>query len=355
MTCCVGLAQETVTEKSYWARNGSVSSVGEVFLIDDSWGQKVKTDIKTGEWKTYYEKGSLWTIGNYSNGKEEGLWKSYHQNGELFSIGNYSNGEDDGEWKFYHENGNLKGIGYYSYGKVDGEWKYYHENGELDQIGNYSKGEFVGEWKHYYPSGKLYVIQKFENDDTYSERIYHENGNLQYNRQFKNGKETGILKTYNINGELESEVDYDLVNGVNYLLETDGKNYAKAKELLLKSAKRGNEQAEYLLGYMYNFGMGVSINYEFAKEWYKKSCDKNYYNACYNIVIIILNKEESILNEMNTLGTTEAENKRYNELKKMRLDVYKEALPYLEKAYSIDSSNEDVKNTITNIKNALNN
>ncbi len=345
-TCCIVSAQTTKIDNEYYS-NGKLKGTGTVQihgtrtehisdgLFDSGRIEERLYTSRIGEWKFYYESGQLESSGKYSDGKKNGEWKEYYESGELERTGNYANGDKVGKWKGYYESGQLKIIEDYSLNSIS--YIEYYKNGNKSQESFFSsKDEKYGAKVH----GPF--------------KQYYENGNLKVSANFDYGTYVGIIKSYDENGNLESEGDYDLVNGSKYLLELDGKNYAKAKELLLKSAKRGNNQAEYYLGYLYHTGIGVSINHDLAIEWYTKSCDKNYYDACYNIGVIILNNVESIVNEMNDLGTSEAENKRYDELEKIRLNIYKEALPYFEKAYSGDNSNNELEQTISNIKKVIN-
>ena len=56
---------------------------------------------------------------------------------------------------------------------------------------------------------------------------------------------------------------------------------------------------------------------------------------------------------MNKLGTSEKDNKRYEVLKAKREGIFKEALPYLEKAFELNPTNEDVSATLLNVYGAL--
>ena len=52
---------------------------------------------------------------------------------------------------------------------------------------------------------------------------------------------------------------------------------------------------------------------------------------------------------MNGLGSSAADDKRYNELKGKRLQLYKDAIPYLESAFENDSKNLAAARTLMNI------
>ena len=56
---------------------------------------------------------------------------------------------------------------------------------------------------------------------------------------------------------------------------------------------------------------------------------------------------------MNKLGTSEKDNKKYEVLKKQREDLFKSAIPYLEKANELNPENKDVAITLLNVYSAL--
>ncbi|MDQ7917666.1 tetratricopeptide repeat protein [Mesonia sp. MT50] len=85
----------------------------------------------------------------------------------------------------------------------------------------------------------------------------------------------------------------------------------------------------------YNLGVTASKmgDPEKAIGYYKKAIkiDPEMLNANINIASAILNKEKGIIEEMNGLGMSNADNKRYKELQEERNSLYTEATPYLEK------------------------
>ncbi|MBL4904842.1 MAG: tetratricopeptide repeat protein [Flavobacteriaceae bacterium] len=83
-----------------------------------------------------------------------------------------------------------------------------------------------------------------------------------------------------------------------------------------------------------------------AKEYYLKaiSLDSEYNDAYMNVAVLILDENESIVDEMNTNPS----NKRYSELEKKQLSVFREAMPYLEKADSLKRTIDTVR-TLLNI------
>ena len=93
---------------------------------------------------------------------------------------------------------------------------------------------------------------------------------------------------------------------------------------------------------------------ESAREYYEKAIeiDPNYENAYLNLVALILEGESSIVEQMNSLGTSAADNAKYDDLKTQREDLYKECIPILKSLIEI-SENEDAVKTMMNIYGTL--
>ena len=60
-----------------------------------------------------------------------------------------------------------------------------------------------------------------------------------------------------------------------------------------------------------------------------------------------------MIEEMNSLGMSTADYNRYDELKIERENLYKSAIPYLEKVYDLENDNLDAVRTLKNIYSAL--
>lgn len=93
-----------------------------------------------------------------------------------------------------------------------------------------------------------------------------------------------------------------------------------------------------------------------AIEYYKKAIefDPNMVSAYFNLSATILEKENSILEQMNK-ALAAGNNAKYDELAAQRKELYKQALPYLEKAITIKPDNESVLRTMMNIYYVLGN
>jgi Flp pilus assembly protein TadD len=72
-------------------------------------------------------------------------------------------------------------------------------------------------------------------------------------------------------------------------------------------------------------------------------------NARINIAYIILSKEAPLVEQMNSLGMSKADQKKYEELAQERQGIYKEALPHLQKVMVKDPTNIEAARTMMNI------
>lgn len=107
------------------------------------------------------------------------------------------------------------------------------------------------------------------------------------------------------------------------------------------------------------FNLGVlsfeSGDKESAKSYYQKAIDLDpgYINAQINMAALILDSEQAIVDQMNNLGTSAADDKKYDELKAKRQQVYKDAIPYLKAALETDPNNLQAAKTLMNIYSAV--
>ncbi len=102
----------------------------------------------------------------------------------------------------------------------------------------------------------------------------------------------------------------------------------------------------------YNLGVvsGELGEKDVAISYYEKSIelDPSNENSYLNLVALILDGEQEIVNEMNSLGTSRADNLKYDELKGLRENLYKECVPILKDLISINNNIEAIR-TLMNI------
>lgn len=90
---------------------------------------------------------------------------------------------------------------------------------------------------------------------------------------------------------------------------------------------------------------------EKSREFYEKAIaiDPNMENAYLNLVALILEDEATIVEEMNSLGNSRADNLKYDELKGKRETLYLECVPILKELIGIDEKNLEAVKTLRNI------
>ncbi|HLF51391.1 tetratricopeptide repeat protein [Flavobacterium sp.] len=143
------------------------------------------------------------------------------------------------------------------------------------------------------------------------------------------------------------------------LIATEANLYLKAgdmatyKKLISEVLEKNPNNADLI----FNLGVISYNNKELidAEKYYLKAIevDPKYSNAYLNLAILKLDAEKTLIDQMNKLGNTPAENKKYEVLKKKREDVFKSAIPYLEKVVEFDEKNAEASRTLLNVYNAL--
>lgn len=107
------------------------------------------------------------------------------------------------------------------------------------------------------------------------------------------------------------------------------------------------------------FNLGVvnadKGDHEMAIDYYNKAIamDPTYTKAYLNAAALTLEKEGALIEEMNSLGMSTADYNRYDELKIERENLYRSAVPYLEKVYELENDNLNAARTLKNIFSAL--
>lgn len=132
----------------------------------------------------------------------------------------------------------------------------------------------------------------------------------------------------------------------------DLKDFDSYKKLVNEVLEKNPNDADL----NYNLGVIASkSNPVDAEKYYKRAIEikPDYVNAYLNLAILKLDADKKIIDEMNKLGNSDKDTKRYEVLKKQRNDMFLATLPYLEKANELDPKNEDVATTLLNVYGAL--
>jgi tetratricopeptide (TPR) repeat protein len=142
-----------------------------------------------------------------------------------------------------------------------------------------------------------------------------------------------------------------ILTEANLYLET--KDYETYKKLVAEALEKNPNDADLV------FNLGVlsanAKNTAEAEKYYKRvmEIDPKYVNAYINFAALKLEQEKVIIDEMNKLGTSTKDMKRYEVLKTQREDLFKSIIPYLEKGVELDPTNIDVSKTLLNVYSAL--
>ena len=88
-----------------------------------------------------------------------------------------------------------------------------------------------------------------------------------------------------------------------------------------------------------------------ARSYYESAIelDPSYAASYLNLAALILDGEPELVEKMNSLGNSRADNIKYEQLQKQREGLFLEAVPVLEKLTKIDSSNVEALTTLKNI------
>ena len=142
-----------------------------------------------------------------------------------------------------------------------------------------------------------------------------------------------------------------ILTEANLYLETE--DYDTYKKLIGEVLKNNPNDADLL----FNLGVlsGNAKNSADAEKYYTKVIEikPDYINAYINLAALKLENEKAIIDEMNKLGNSAKDMKRYDELKVKRNNLFKSTIPYLKKAVELDPKNEDVSKTLLNVYSAL--
>jgi tetratricopeptide (TPR) repeat protein len=128
------------------------------------------------------------------------------------------------------------------------------------------------------------------------------------------------------------------------------------KKLISEAVAKNPNDATlfYNLGVISSQSKDPSAKLEAEKNYIKAiEIDPNYKDAYMNLTVLKLDGEQESVEQMNKLGTSPADNKKYDALKVKRENLYKSALPYLEKANELFVGDKAVKSTLLNVYNAL--
>ena len=150
----------------------------------------------------------------------------------------------------------------------------------------------------------------------------------------------------------ENPDDLDLLfSEANVQLKLDNKQ--AFKDLMIEATEKDPDNPEL----QYNLGVitSESGDNKLAETYYRKAIqlDPQYADAYLNLAAVILDQEAPLVEEMNNLGTSRADNLKYDKLLAQRQSLYKSAIPFLSKRLELKPQDIDTARTLMNIYSVL--
>ena len=158
---------------------------GNLDVLNNDWGvdavefNKDYVDgVLHGTEKSYYQSGSIRSIGHFKRGILEGIVTGYYEDGSIQVRAIYDNGVKQGRVIHYYPNGNKQLEAFYTDDKFDGVRSTWYENGKPMETMPYSKGLAHGTGRTYYETGGVFEEAKFEYGEPKIMRVFTEDGKL---------------------------------------------------------------------------------------------------------------------------------------------------------------------------------
>lgn len=137
----------------------------------------------------------------------------------------------------------------------------------------------------------------------------------------------------------------------NFHLQNDDK--AKFESVMNEAIQKDPTNPELY----YNLGVTSSEagNIDMAKQYYEKALqlDPNHVNANINFGALLVQGDQAIIDKMNALGFSREDQKKYEQYKSEREQLLKSAIPYFEKALSVEPDNQYAIANLVGIYGAL--
>lgn len=170
-----------------------------------------KNNMPYGDFKYYYESGSIKAVNSFSPDGIICRSKNYHENGKLKAIGKYIKQKKDSTWTYYSEIDEVVILKEnYKHGVLTGTvTAYYPENKKIAELTTYENGEKNGEFKKYFADGTIMAEGYFTKglpDKAFVS--YYPNGKTKVKGKYKNGLRVGEWKYYDEKGKSITEDEF---------------------------------------------------------------------------------------------------------------------------------------------------
>jgi len=305
--------------------NGSSKYTSDIAMLIDSLGIEAVTQAIAENKAGNFKKAASLLILIYNVDKEKNVDYLYYAASSAVNDNNF-----DLALSYYQE---LKEIGYT--GQVT---KYYATDVETGEELDLSEENYI-------------LFQKLKQYSNFRTEVLEsklpeiiKNIALIYVQQERNDLAIGAIKEARLANPLD--VGLILTEANLYIQLGDKMKFAE----LMKEAisKDPNNHILY-------FNLGVITaeqgNRTDARSYYERAIELDpSYDASYlNLAALILNGETELVDQMNSLGTSRADNVKYEKLQKQRESLFLEAVPVLQKLIDIDPTNTEALTTLKNI------
>lgn len=305
--------------------NGSSKYTSDIAMLIDSLGIEAVTQAIAENKAGNFKKAASLLILIYNVDKEKNVEYLYYAASSAVNDNNF-----DLALSYYQE---LKEIGYT--GQVT---KYYATDVETGEELDLSEENYI-------------LFQKLKQYSNFRTEVLEsklpeiiKNIALIYVQQERNDLAIGAIKEARLANPLD--VGLILTEANLYIQLGDKMKFAE----LMKEAisKDPNNHILY-------FNLGVITaeqgNRTDARSYYERAIElDSSYDASYlNLAALILNGETELVDQMNSLGTSRADNVKYEKLQKQRESLFLEAVPVLQKLIDIDPTNTEALTTLKNI------
>lgn len=118
-----------------------------------------------------------------------------------------------GDYREYYDDGTLKAEIYIKDGNPEGLYVIYHPNGTPQEIRSYRNGVAHGNWRIFNVYGKLISEANYYNNQKHGVwRVWDDNGTLRYEMFYTDSKRSGLWQIWDEQGTLISSKSYDKIN-----------------------------------------------------------------------------------------------------------------------------------------------
>ena len=172
--------------------------------------QKNAKGEKVGEWKGYYDDGSVRYVGQFKKDTPFGIFYHYYGDGKLQTKMIYRTSKVVFTTMFY-STGEKLAEGQYVNKLKDSTWVTFGEGNKIVEKGDYENGNKKGVWRTFYLSGDVSAEMNYAHDmKEGAYRIFYIDGKVKDSSNFNGGKLDGLSVMYDTEGKKILEGSYSL-------------------------------------------------------------------------------------------------------------------------------------------------